>query len=279
MRSRAFPDQPAAGGTHRAMAQMKPVNSRAIAVVTILAGAADRLRLCPAGIPGASVAKIEHSEAAKGELAEAPKTLEKYRTNAQDTPLQITRLNQLDDLINQYHTGVGAPAVNKIMEWAKYNPLTAALVPKNIDPTNAQEINKLTTQMVFAQIKQIGGRVLVSEIEGLSRANSNISLTPEANHAIIQNLKLEQNMAQDRFLNAQKVFSKYKQFGDFDQQYIENSPVRNFENEIRNQYVKGQTSESVAASPYSKYEGKIITQGGNRYQITNGVPVEVPHQQ
>src|SRR6266481_3714244 len=38
MRSRVSSDQPAAGGTRRAMAQMKPASSRAIAAVTTLAG-------------------------------------------------------------------------------------------------------------------------------------------------------------------------------------------------------------------------------------------------
>ena len=38
MRSRVCSDQPAAGGTRRAMAQMKPASSRAIAPVTTLAG-------------------------------------------------------------------------------------------------------------------------------------------------------------------------------------------------------------------------------------------------
>ena len=38
MRSRVSCDQPAADGTRRAMAQMKPASSRAIAAVTTLAG-------------------------------------------------------------------------------------------------------------------------------------------------------------------------------------------------------------------------------------------------
>src|ERR1700739_4000226 len=38
MRSHVCSDQPAAGGTRRAMAQMKPASSRAIAAVTTLAG-------------------------------------------------------------------------------------------------------------------------------------------------------------------------------------------------------------------------------------------------
>jgi hypothetical protein len=38
MRSRVSSDQPAVGGTRRAMAQMKPTSSRAIAAVTTLAG-------------------------------------------------------------------------------------------------------------------------------------------------------------------------------------------------------------------------------------------------
>jgi hypothetical protein len=38
MRSRVSSDQPAAGGTRPAIAQMKPASSRAIAAVTTLAG-------------------------------------------------------------------------------------------------------------------------------------------------------------------------------------------------------------------------------------------------
>jgi hypothetical protein len=39
------------------------------------------------------------------------------------------------------------------------------------------------------------------------------------------NLKAEATVAQDRFLNAQEVWNKYKQLGDFEAKYISNSPV------------------------------------------------------
>ena len=45
MQSRGFSDQPAGTATCRAMAQTKPVSSRAIAVVTTLAGLAARASL------------------------------------------------------------------------------------------------------------------------------------------------------------------------------------------------------------------------------------------
>jgi hypothetical protein len=45
LRSRGFSDQPADAATCRAMAQTKPVSSRAIAVVTTLADLAARVSL------------------------------------------------------------------------------------------------------------------------------------------------------------------------------------------------------------------------------------------
>jgi hypothetical protein len=197
--------------------------------------------------PGTTALKIEHSEAAKGKLADDYKTLDLYRKQAADTPMQLERTGQLKALLDQYHTGKLADAGYNMMAWAR--SLGVPVAPE-YDPSKNEEINKLATQLVFNQIKQIGGRVLVSEIEGLSRANPNTALTPEANRAILENVALEQNMAQDRFLNASKVFSKYKQLGDFDQRYIENTPVKTIEQNIRQFVHSGQSSPDELPEQY-----------------------------
>lgn len=198
--------------------------------------------------PGVTAQKIELSEAAKHKLDDDTKTLEIYRKTAQDTPLQLSRIDQLSRLMDQYKTGRLADAGYNLSAWAKATGL-GNLIPVGYDPTKAEEINKLATQLVFSQIKQIGGRVLVSEIEGLGKANPNIALTPEANRAILENVALEQHLAQDRYLNASRVFGRYKQLGDFDRKYIENSPAGALEQSIHAQLAPFAQPQKQTAIP------------------------------
>lgn len=198
--------------------------------------------------PGVVAKKIELSDSAKGKLSEDHKTLELYRKTAQEVPLQMVRINDLSELLDATKTGRILEAGQGIAAWAKAAGL-GNLIPEGYDPSNAEQINKLSTQLVFSQIKQIGGRVLVSEIDGLSKANPNIALTPEANRAILQNVATEQRLAEDRYLNASKVFSRYKQLGNFDEKYIANTPAGEIEQNIRQQLAPAEPKEATAPPP------------------------------
>ncbi len=202
--------------------------------------------------PGVTAKKIELSDSAKGKLDDDRKTLEHYRSTAQETPLQLVRIDQLGKLLAETNTGRFAEAGKGLLEWAHAAGLES-LIPKGYDPSKLQEINKLSTQLVFAQIKQIGGKVLVSEIEGLSRANPNIALTPEANRAILENVALEQQLGKDRYGNASAVFSRYKQLGNFDAKYLENSPAGEFEKEIHRHLAPAVAAATPASALPSGY--------------------------
>lgn len=199
--------------------------------------------------PGVTAIKTDLSPGAHAKLEEDNKTLEGYRKNAQDTPLQLHRIDNLSELLDKTQTGRLPNAGYELAAWAKSAGL-GSLIPQGYDPSNVEEIKKLTTQLVFSQIKQIGGKVLVSEIEGLSQANPNVSLTLDANRAILQNLRLEQGLAQDRYVNASKVFSRYKQLGNFDEKYISNTPTGELEQNIHNQLAPAQPAKPSIPAGY-----------------------------
>lgn len=98
------------------------------------------------------------------------------------------------------------------------------LIPKNFNPADADAFHKLATQLVFAQVKAIGGRPLVSEIEGLSKANPNESMTPEANADILLNVLADQRWRDARATVAKQYMGKYGYLGNFDSQFNQRFP-------------------------------------------------------
>jgi hypothetical protein len=59
---------------------------------------------------------------------------------------------------------------------------------KDTDMMNAaafEQFTKNAVAQVFDDVKAMGGRILVSEIEGLTKANPNARMTPEANRQLI----------------------------------------------------------------------------------------------
>jgi hypothetical protein len=106
--------------------------------------------------------------------------LEQYRGRQ----IARERLQTLADLMQTYETGSFA---QRKAEFAA--SLRGAGIPvrdtDTANPAAFQTFLKNATANVFDNAKALGGRILVSEINGLTKANANPEMQPEANRAIL----------------------------------------------------------------------------------------------
>lgn len=63
-----------------------------------------------------------------------------------------------------------------------------AIIPKGWNPSDANVFNKAGTDLIFAAVKKLAGQVRVAEIQGYAQASPNMTITPEANFQIINDL-------------------------------------------------------------------------------------------
>ncbi len=130
------------------------------------------------GIVAKQPAFIEHGQEAVMKDVDAMGG--QYRTRQ----IVRERLNAIQEIMKQYETGHFAEAKANLVSMAR----SVGIPAPNFDTANPekfQEFVKNMTANIFAQVKDIGGRVLVSEIEGLAKANANPELQPGANRAIV----------------------------------------------------------------------------------------------
>jgi len=136
--------------------------------------------------PGSSIAKqpefIAHRQDAIAK--DEGSMVDQYRQRQ----IAKERLDTLSNLISTYQTGAGAEA--------KANAVAAARsigIPiKDSDTANPaafEQFTKNATANIFDQAKSLGGRILVTELAGLSKANANPNMQPEANRAILGQAK------------------------------------------------------------------------------------------
>jgi hypothetical protein len=120
--------------------------------------------------------------------ASMTKNDEDLGAKAQTRPEAMARINDAAHILELYATG----ALN---EWKAQIPAVAEALGLKIDPaklddtTYQQTFTKLATQAMFDRVKDLGGRILVTEIEGQKRANMNPDLQPKTNRNIIGTAK------------------------------------------------------------------------------------------
>ena len=135
-----------------------------------------------AGQPPAIIAKQPAFYAAKQDMIAKNETEMVGQFQARQVARQ--RLQDLQSILQNYQTGAFSEEKSDLA--AK---LSAAGIPVSTGALdNAQKFQKFTkdaTANLFDNVKTMGGRVLVSEIEGLKNANANADLQPAANAAII----------------------------------------------------------------------------------------------
>lgn len=94
------------------------------------------------------------------------------------------RLDKIAKILEVYHTGKWADHKADIIAMAR----SAGLNMKDTDtasPANFEKFIKNSTGAVFEAVKNMGGRPLVAEIEGLQRAYMNPNMQPESNRDIV----------------------------------------------------------------------------------------------
>jgi hypothetical protein len=118
------------------------------------------------------------------------KLKEQYKEDAQ-IPTQMTareksreRLERIGEILKTYKTGAFSEQKADFQKMLR----SAGFDVKDTDMMNAaafEQFTKNAVAQVFDDVKAMGGRILVSEIEGLTKANPNARMTPEANRQLI----------------------------------------------------------------------------------------------
>lgn len=203
----------------------------------------------PSRAPSASVsAPIASQPEAFGksqnQLVENDKTLGDQYISRQ-TSLQ--RLQTIGQIMRTYRPGafaeekadiarslesVGVPVSDKALQSA----------------SNFQEFLKDATAQVFDQVKSMGGRILVSEISGLTKANVNPELEPNAaQHILAQTIGTSNwlNKYTDdyyKWRSANPYASEFTSGGpkgtskqDFDQQWVKANPIQDYVTSARHE--------------------------------------------
>jgi Glycosyl hydrolase 108 len=105
------------------------------------------------------------------------------------------------------------------------------------NPEEFQKFIKNSTANIFDQVKAMGGKILVSEITGLTKANANPELQPGANAALIGQAKglldYEDQHFKD-YRNWRKTNpDKYSvdELGDFETEWVKNNPLGKYAKE------------------------------------------------
>ena len=98
--------------------------------------------------------------------------------------LSRQRLQAITGLIQNYQPGAFAQQKAEFVAAARGLGLP---IPDTTtaNPAAFEQFTKNTTANIFNDVKDMGGRVLVSEIQGLAKANTNPELQPAANAALI----------------------------------------------------------------------------------------------
>lgn len=225
----------------------------------------------PESLVSAPPGTVKLADQDKEKLQTDQKELAEYRAATETTPQTIQRTQELGQILQTLKTGRILDAGHDLMAWARAAGYES-LIPAGYDPSKAEMVNKLSTSLVFEQLKAIGGRPMVAEITGLQQANANKALTPQANLDIIGNIEGGARYTQDRYQQAQAVWNKYHQLGDFDAQYLKNSPLgqifadtkKQFQQETPASRILGRFPDAQLAP-----DGKYYVQRGGKYQPVN----------
>lgn len=99
------------------------------------------------------------------------------------------------------------------------------------NPAELQKFIKNSTANIFDQVKAMGGRILVSEITGLTKANANPELQPEANAALLGQAKGLLDY-EDRHFKDYRDWRKQNpeaysinDVSDFEETWVKNNPL------------------------------------------------------
>ena len=146
--------------------------------------------------------------------------------------LSLTRLKRMQEIQQSLQTGKFEPQKAEI--YAALDSLGIPIDKKRL--RTAEEVQQFLKNGVantFEQVKAMGGRPLVAEIEGLARANANAALTPEANRQIIAR-SIGQIQYNTDYLNDYVNWRRENPYTidtmRFDQEWMKTHDIHDYEN-------------------------------------------------
>lgn len=167
------------------------------------------------GAPNPAFSKLQEHDAER---------LTKYQTSAAEGQKIYLDLAQLSDVMSRGLNTSNLQAFTTPV--ANIAQSLGVPIPKGFDPTDAAVMDKVTTDMTFAGAKQMGGKILVSEIEGLQRANPGKTLPRAANLEIMNSILSQRKWEDQRAKLATEYFTKYPgSLGTFDAAYNKAYPL------------------------------------------------------
>lgn len=144
-------------------------------------------RNAPPGDPNAGGLKSQEAPDVTERRSINAKNEDDMRTQFKGRQVVRQRINELFDLGQKLQTGKWADVKGDIVAGMR----SLGIPFKSTDTANPEAVQqwiKNSTANVFDQVKALGGRILVSEIEGLAKANAQPNLEPAANLAILQQM-------------------------------------------------------------------------------------------
>lgn len=193
-----------------------------------------------------------------------------------------TRLPELDKtvkdadegkrLLGEYNTGDLNPAKAKVVSVLRSLGFDVNTEEASSwDPAKLQQMEKLAMRQVFDDVKNMGGRVLVSEIQGFQAATYNPKMQPESNRAIMASLNA-----------ATKYKAKYAtDLGNYLSQHPYDTDITGFANKWREEnhyadFYKHELTTTVAAGAKTGIPAQYFQMPpeADRY---NGMKINTPH--
>jgi hypothetical protein len=198
--------------------------------------------------------------------------------NFQARQLSRQRLQTLGQIMQNYQPGAFAQQKADIVA-----SLRSVGVPvSNTDTANPaafQEFTKNAIANVFNDVKAQGGRVLVSEIEGLTKANANAELQPAAAAAIIGQglgiINYEDQHVNDYFAwkhqkdaNGNMPNMNTVDTSDFELNWVKNHPVSQYVGEATRGI--GYSGQAIPADPTQRVKGQVYQNAQGRRAAWTG---------
>jgi hypothetical protein len=179
------------------------------------------------------------------------------------------RLDAISDILSKFQTGALAESKADAQAFARSIGIP---FPDNAtwNAAAVQELTKNALKNVFTDLKSIGGRPLVSEIQGLSKATTNADLQPEANAAILAQAKglLDFHDQHDAdFMDWRKANPTATNTAAFDIPWIKSHPLQPFVDSA----AKGIAARGTVIPPPAQ---RVV---GQRYVGPKGVGVWTGH--
>lgn len=214
------------------------------------------------------------SEGAKETQKLDAQRLEKYANQAAEGQKIYLGVQQLLDVLQRgQSTSNIAPLFTQLANLAQglepMIPGISKMIPEQFDPNDAAVFDKVSTDMVFAALKQLPGQPRVAEIEGLQKANANRTLPRAANAEILHSVLANQMWMDKRAELASQFLTQHPTapLATFDAQFNKKFPLTDVYADLtktaREAGWRFPGDESPGASPKFERPGITVPQQRN----------------